>query len=163
MIDDNQFRALFASFATSVTVVTARGPDGRTAGFTGNAVSAVSANPPLLLVCVDKQSNTLPVIAESGAFVVNLLADGGEAASRAFASKSPHKFAGQRWVPAQAAGGAPVLVDVIAAYAACVVVRAIEAGDHLIVVARIEEMETFARSPLVYFQREYGFTSRVRR
>jgi flavin reductase (DIM6/NTAB) family NADH-FMN oxidoreductase RutF len=163
VVDDEQFRTLFASFTTGVSIVTALGVDGRPAGFTGNAVCAVSAQPPLLLVCVDKHSNTLPVIAESGTFVVNVLAEEGEAASRIFAGKAPDKFAGQRWVPARVAGGTPILVDVILAYAACVVVDTIEAGDHWIFIARIEEAETFPRSPLVYYQRGYGLTSRARR
>lgn len=163
MIDDDQFRALFASFATGVSVITARGEDGCLAGFTGNAVCAVSASPPLLLVCVGKNSNTLPVIIESRAFVVNLLAEGGEAVARMFAGKSPDKFTGQRWIPARAAGDAPILIDAILAYAACVVEQAIEAGDHLIFVARIVDTETFARFPLVYFQREYGFADRLPR
>src|SRR5256885_7232825 len=156
-------RTLFASFPTAVTIITAMDRTGRPVGFTGNAVCAVSAEPSLLLICVGNRSETLPAIMDSGAFVVNLLSEDAEEASRAFAGKSPDKFAGHRWVPSRVAGGAPILEDLALAYAECVVVKTIEAGDHWVFIAAIEGVEVFPGSPLVYFQRGYGLTSQARR
>ena len=60
-------------FATGVTVVTSVGADGEPVGTTANAVSSLSLDPPLLLVCFDLSSATLEAIRSHGAFVVNVL------------------------------------------------------------------------------------------
>ncbi len=150
-----RFRELFGSFPTSVSIVTTLDEHDQPAGFTCNAVSAVSMDPALLLVCVARTSRTLRAITRRGAFVLNLLADGGQGASEAFAGKSGSKFAGLRWVPSRVGGGLPVLVDVALAYAECVVEQEVEAGDHLVLIARVEAAEVFPRAPLLYYNRGY--------
>ncbi|PAU45696.1 flavin reductase family protein [Streptomyces albireticuli] len=149
-VDAARFRALFGSFPTAVTVVTATDANGRPRGLTCNAVSAVSVEPPLLLVCVHRNARTLAALRYSGAFVVNVLADGGQDTARVFADRSAHKFAGVEWVPSAHARGAPVLVDVALAHAECVVVRAVEAGDHWIFIGRVEHAESYPRPPVLY-------------
>ncbi|WP_035798953.1 flavin reductase family protein [Kitasatospora mediocidica] len=158
-INPERFREVFGSFPTSVSVVTALDGQGQPRGFTCNAVCAVSAEPPLLLVCVDRGAQTLPAIVASGAFVVNVLAasgDHGERTSRLFAGKEADKFAAVDWRPSAVAGGAPILADVALAYAECRVVDAVEAGDHWIFIARVEGAEVSAREPLLYFKRQYS-------
>src|SRR6266536_4037747 len=98
-VDIELFKNVIGSFPAGVTIVTARGADGVPRGLTSNAVCSVSANPPLLLVCVDKRSQTLPSIQTSGAFVVNFLVAGREELSNRFASKDPDKLAGVAWEP----------------------------------------------------------------
>ena len=68
------FRHAIGHFATGVTVVTSVGPDGEPLGTTANAVSSLSLDPPLILVCFDRASVTLDAIAAHGAFAVNVLA-----------------------------------------------------------------------------------------
>lgn len=154
-VDVTRFQELFGSFPTMVSIVTAVDADGRPRGLTCNAVSAVSARPPLLLVCVDKQSHTLDALLTSRAFVVNVLADGGQQAARVCAGRSERKFAGLRWMPSAVAGGAPVLVDAVLAYAECVVVQTVEAGDHWIFIGQVEGAEVLPRSPVLYHQGEF--------
>jgi flavin reductase (DIM6/NTAB) family NADH-FMN oxidoreductase RutF len=155
-VPEARFREIFAELPTAVAVVTAVGEDGIPRGLTCNAVCSVSMSPSLLLVCVDKRSQTLPAITEARAFVVNFLADDRAPVSDRFAGKAPDKFAGLRWVPAQGAGGAPVLTDAIAAAAECRVEAAIEAGDHWIFVGRVEDVVLAGRPALMYFRREYA-------
>ena len=69
-----EFRHAVGHFATGVTVVTSVGADGEPVGTTANAVSSVSLDPPLVLVCFDRSSLTLAAIRGHGAFVVNVLA-----------------------------------------------------------------------------------------
>ncbi|MBD0690536.1 flavin reductase family protein [Streptomyces sp. CBMA123] len=149
-VDAGGFRDLFGAFPTMVSIVTAIDAGGEPRGLTCNAVSAVSVEPPLLLVCVDRRSQTLDALHTAGAFVLNVLADGAQDVARTFAGRAEHKFAGQRWRPSVAAGGAPVLVDAVLAYAECVVVRSLEAGDHWIFVARVDGAETLPRTPVLY-------------
>ncbi|NGO70279.1 flavin reductase family protein [Streptomyces boncukensis] len=149
-VSAEQFRAVFGSFPTAVSIVTTVDPGGEPKGFTCNAVSAVSADPPLLLVCVDKRSRTLPALASSGAFVLHMLADGGQDNARLFASRAEQKFTGVRWRPSAVADGAPVLLDGVLARAECVVVQQVEAGDHWILIARVDGAAVPADTPVLY-------------
>jgi flavin reductase (DIM6/NTAB) family NADH-FMN oxidoreductase RutF len=154
-IDAHTFRQLFASLPSVVAIVTAAGNDGLPCGMTCNTVSAVSIDPPLLLVCVDRSAHTLGAITESGGFVVNVLAAGRSDVSRRFAQSRDDKFAALTFVASSHARGAPVLVDDIAASAECLVYDAIDAGDHRVILGRIERAELRDELPLTYFCREY--------
>src|SRR5580658_10118161 len=69
-----EFRHAVGHFATGVTVVTSVGPGGEPVGTTANAVSSLSLDPPMVLVCFDLSSQTLAAIRGHGAFTVNVLA-----------------------------------------------------------------------------------------
>ncbi len=56
------FRHAIGHFATGVTVVTSVGIDGQPVGTTANAVSSLSLDPPLILVCFDRSSQTLEAV-----------------------------------------------------------------------------------------------------
>src|SRR5881398_3450737 len=71
-VDTECLKAAFGSFATGITVVTAR-LDGHIHGMTANAFCSVSLDPPLVLVCVDKSARMHDFILHSGAFAVNIL------------------------------------------------------------------------------------------
>src|SRR3954468_7906069 len=86
MVDGARFRETMGRFATGVCIVTAFSEHGP-AGLTTNAVSSLSLDPPLLLVCFDNASRTLPVVREAGRFAVNVLRVGQEELATRFASK----------------------------------------------------------------------------
>jgi flavin reductase (DIM6/NTAB) family NADH-FMN oxidoreductase RutF len=155
-VDKATFFAIMAAFPTGVTVVTTLDEYGEPKGLTSNAVCSVSAEPPLLLVCVDKRSNTLPALRLSKKFVVNYLAAGRGELSNLFASKEPDKFVNVAWWPAH--NGMPWMHVDSLAYAECSTVQEIEAGDHIILLARVEDGQPPAPStrPLMYFRRTYG-------
>jgi flavin reductase (DIM6/NTAB) family NADH-FMN oxidoreductase RutF len=67
------FRNAIGHFATGVTVVTSIGADGQPVGTTANAVSSLSLDPPLILVCFDRSSATLAAVLSHRAFAVNVL------------------------------------------------------------------------------------------
>src|ERR1700751_5443533 len=69
-----EFREAMGHFATGVTVVTSVDADGEPVGTTANAVTSLSLDPPLVLVCFDRVSLTLSAVRSHGAFVVNILA-----------------------------------------------------------------------------------------
>ena len=83
-------------FATGVTLVTARDAAGRPAAATANAVTSLSLDPPLLLVCLARTSLTLGAIGASGRFAVNLLGAGHRDAARASTARSSCSTASSR-------------------------------------------------------------------
>jgi flavin reductase (DIM6/NTAB) family NADH-FMN oxidoreductase RutF len=155
-VDIDLFRAIVGSFPTGVTVVTTLAEDGTPRGLTSNAFSSISADPPLLMVSVDKRSNTLESLQSRKAFVVNFLAAGRADLSNKFASREPDKFAGINWVPSQHADGSPILAEDSIAYAECTTYQAIDAGDHWIFLGHIEGGSTSDGDPLTYFRRGYS-------
>src|SRR3954463_15593199 len=85
-LDPAAFRHVIGHFTTGVAVVTCQGPDGP-AGLTTNAVTSLSLDPLLLLVCFDNGSRTLEAVRRSQRFAVNVLAAGSEELATVFASK----------------------------------------------------------------------------
>jgi flavin reductase (DIM6/NTAB) family NADH-FMN oxidoreductase RutF len=155
-VDKATFFAIMGAFPTGVTIVTALDADGSPRGLTSNAVCSVSAEPPLLLVCVDKRSQTLPALQSTRRFVVNYLQAGRDALANLFASKEPDKFADVAWRPA--ANGMPLLHEDSLAWAECSVIQEIDAGDHIVFLGQVEDGQppVPASQPLMYFRRTYG-------
>lgn len=139
-------------FATGVTVVTTRLGD-QLHGLTANAVSSLSLDPPLVLVCVDLRSQTLGVLAESRVFAVNILSSEQEAVSRRFAQPGPKDFSDLAITTAVT--GSPILSDAIG-FVDCRVVDILRGGDHDIYVGQIEAGESREGQPLLYYAGKYA-------
>ncbi len=153
-ISADEFKQALSRWPSGVTIVTARSGD-RVHGMTVRAFTEVSLEPPLVLVCADKKSNTMPLIQAGGVFAVNVLAcDQHELANR-FASKKDEwrRFDGLE--TDVAVTGAPLLRGVVVNLD-CRVVAAHESGDHVIYVGQIEAMRHFDRAPLLYCRGAYG-------
>jgi flavin reductase (DIM6/NTAB) family NADH-FMN oxidoreductase RutF len=86
-LENSFFRQVMRRFATGVAVVTTCSHSGLI-GLIVNSFSSVSLDPPLLLVGIDLNSNTLPHFRQSGSFVVNIPSDQQEQLSRCFATSS---------------------------------------------------------------------------
>jgi len=150
------YRDIMACFPSGVAIVTASEADGKPRGLTLSAFCAVSLKPPLVLVCVDKTSNTLPALQAAGGFTVNFLAGGREHLAVLYASKVDEKFEGIAWRPPDLVEGGPILHEDSAAYAVCVTRQAIEAGDHWVFIGEVRAGEVIEnRLPLVYHRREF--------
>ncbi len=152
----DEFRKIMSAFPTGVAIVTTLAADGTPRGLTTNAVCSVSADPPLLLVCVDRESRTLPALLHSKRFVVNFVAEGRSELANLFASKAEDKFAGVAWQPGL--GGMPCLREDSLAYAECSTHGELEAGDHVVITGLVEagvapDPESI---PILYFRRSYG-------
>ena len=85
--DNARFRQVLGHFPTGVCVVAAM-HDGSPVGMAIGSFASVSLDPPLVLVCIEKSAHTLPWIAESGVFAVNVLADDQRELSNRFATAS---------------------------------------------------------------------------
>ena len=150
----DRFRDVAGRFATGVAVVTCDGPDGP-AGLTTNAITSLSLEPPLLLVCFDNDSRTLPAVREAGCFAVNVLREGQEELARVFASKrvAREKFESVTHVVEH---GVPVLDGAIA-WLACDLRELLPGGDHTIGIGEVTEMDADpAGRPLLWFAGGYA-------
>ena len=134
-MDPKAFRAALGSFATGVTVITTRASDGTPVGLTVNSFNSVSLDPPLLLVSIAKTSSNYATFAAAKGFAVNILAEGQKDVSNTFARPVEDRFATVKWQPGP--HGAPVLADV-SAWFDCSLHQMIEAGDHAILIGRVE-------------------------
>jgi 3-hydroxy-9,10-secoandrosta-1,3,5(10)-triene-9,17-dione monooxygenase reductase component len=153
-VDTRAFRDTLARFPTGVAVVTATGPHGP-AGLTTNAFSSLSLDPPLVIVCFDHGSRTLPVVREAGRFAVNFLRAGQEDLARLFAGKAPHpeKFAA---VTHTVEHGVPVL-DGALAWLVCDLEALHPGGDHDIGVGAVTALGDGPEGePLVFYGGSFG-------
>jgi flavin reductase (DIM6/NTAB) family NADH-FMN oxidoreductase RutF len=155
-VSREEFCAIMGAFPTGVAVVTTLDADGEPRGLTTNALCSVSAEPPLLLVCVDRESRTLPALQHSKRFVVNFLAERRVELARLFASKAEDKFATVTWEPGL--GGMPCLREDSLAYAECETEQELEAGDHVVLTGLVVGgMAPDPESvPILYFRRSYS-------
>ena len=157
-VDPARYREVIGSFATGVAIVTAHGDEGP-AGLTTNAVSSLSLDPLLLLVCFDNGSRTLPIVQAAGRFAVNVLRAGQEDLARVFASKrvAEEKFDAATHTVAH---GVPVLDDALA-WIACDLEALHPAGDHTIGIGRVTHMSAddgdgSSNDPLLFFRGGFG-------
>lgn len=145
-----------ASFPSGVVVVTAFGRDGLPRGLTVSAFCAVSLDPQLALVCIDKMSNTLPAVQHTRGFTANILAAGRESLARRMATKVPDKFEAIAWHKPESLIGGPILDADAAAYAVCRLTNTIEAGDHWVLIGEVTEGGHHEGvAPMVYSRRGY--------
>jgi flavin reductase (DIM6/NTAB) family NADH-FMN oxidoreductase RutF len=155
-IPSTRLRATMGHFATGVTVVSAEGPDGARFGSTANAVSSVSLQPPLVLVCLRRESLTLGALLDAGCFALNMLdEDQGSLANR-FARGST----GSVWSAVQSRRGitgAPLLDCALATIEAAVH-DVFNGGDHRIVLGRVLAVEHPEEhvAPLLFYRGSFS-------
>jgi flavin reductase (DIM6/NTAB) family NADH-FMN oxidoreductase RutF len=150
------FRHAMGHFVTGVTVITSIGADAQPVGTTANAVSSLSLDPPLVLVCFDLGSLTLQAVREHGAFAINMLAD----AQRHLSANFARRGLAAAWedVSHQAGlTGSPRLHGALAVVE-CTIEHELPGGDHVIIIGRVRDVTTGDAdvSPLVYWRGTYA-------
>jgi flavin reductase (DIM6/NTAB) family NADH-FMN oxidoreductase RutF len=151
-----ELREAMGHFATGVTVITSIDEDGQPVGTTANAVTSLSLDPPLVLVCFDLASSTLRVIRGHGAFVVNVLGHRQRHLSVNFA-RHGLTVAWDGIRHHHGPTGSPRLDGVIAVVE-CTVEHSLPGGDHEIIVGRVQHVETNGEgaAPLVFWRGRYA-------
>jgi 3-hydroxy-9,10-secoandrosta-1,3,5(10)-triene-9,17-dione monooxygenase reductase component len=151
-IDEGEFRAVLGHFASGVALVTGL-HDGHPAGLTCQSFFSLSLDPPLIAVAPGKSSTSWPRVSSTGSICVNVLGSDQEALARTFAKSGAEKFAGVGWSPA--GNGAPRLHGSLA-WIDCTIEESRETGDHYLVVARVEDIETGSGQPLLFYRGGFG-------
>ena len=151
--DPRTLRDALGCFATGVTVVTCLDRDGNPVGLTANSFTALSLDPPLLLVCVAKDAASAEPLAKAAHFAVNVLQTGQQPASITFSTRVEDRFGCTPWALGE--HGVPVLRDSLSVFE-CAHHAVHEGGDHLIVVGEVKKA-TFESGldPLLYFRGRY--------
>jgi flavin reductase (DIM6/NTAB) family NADH-FMN oxidoreductase RutF len=151
-VDHDTFRRVMGRFASGVTIITTRHA-GIDYGLTATAVSSLSLDPPMLLICVNRTANTRQAIAAAQRFAVNILQEHqGELAHR-FARSDPDKF--QDIHVLRGEHGLPLFPDALATIE-CQATEEIPAGTHSIFLARVEGVRMTDGWPLTYFRGKMG-------
>lgn len=149
------FKDVMARWATGVTITTTC-QSGSPAGMTVSSFTRVSAQPPLILVCVNQHANTHAALVESGYFAVNFLSADQQEWGLRFAALQPalsDRFAGITWSTAQT--GAPILPGVIG-WLDCLLQDIFPGGDHTIFVGEVVACGCGnARAPLLHYSRDW--------
>ena len=150
--DGRDLRRAFGNFATGVTVVTTLDAEGKPCGFTANSFTSVSIDPPLLLVSIAKTAFGCDVFTASRGFAVNILGRSQRELSNRFAAAGTDKFANLDWHQAQ--NGSPIIDDVVAWFD-CSHHEQVDAGDHIILIGRVQRYAYNTDTPLGFCRGAY--------
>ncbi|MCS6946396.1 MAG: flavin reductase family protein [Steroidobacteraceae bacterium] len=152
-LSGEELRRIFGSFATGVTIVTGVHPDGRPVGVTANSFSSVSLTPPLVLWCLAHSSTSLQAFSVDAPFAVHVLRREQTEIALHFSRSSPQKIVPTSdWLrnpEPPTIAGALARID-------CRVVQLIDAGDHRIVLGRVERAARAAGEPLLFYAGRFG-------
>lgn len=150
-----ELRSAMSRFATGVTIISSQGPGGNPVGTTATAVSSLSLDPPLVLICLAHSSATLGAVRKHGAFGVNILASHQQELSDACARPSDSQI----WesITHRAGTTGTPRLDEALAHLECVVEHHLPGGDHEIVVGRVIDVElgSEGREPLLHYRGAY--------
>lgn len=152
-IDSRALRNALGQFATGVTVITAAPPDCAPFGMTVNSFSAVSLEPPLVLWCLQKNSECFAAFAQCTHYAVNVLQHDQQALSDRYAKKGEHALQSADYRTGRS--GVPILKGCMANFE-CAIDARHDGGDHIILLGRVLVMDSLPeRKPLVFFAGRY--------
>lgn len=151
-LDPLELRRVFGRFATGVTVITSRTPDGIRLGVTANSFNTVSLTPPIVLWSLSAQSPSLAGYRAAGRFVVNVLALDQLTLSQRFSRPAPDRFAGVD--VRDSPDGQPVLAGCSASIE-CRVLSDQRVGDHVLFLGQVERFTHRAAAPLLFCGGQY--------
>ncbi|MBU9584067.1 flavin reductase [Burkholderia multivorans] len=151
-INIRELRDAFGAFMTGVTIVTTARDDGQPLGFTANSFSSVSLDPALLLVSIAKTSSNFQTFSTAGHFAINILAEGQTELSNRFARPSENRFANVGW---HLSAHRNPLIDDVSAWFDCTTHEVIDAGDHAIIIGKVEAFHSAGYAGLGYYRGGY--------
>src|ERR671922_2577532 len=154
-VDAEQFKAGMRALAGAVNIITSANA-GHRYGMTATAVCSASAQPPTVLVCINKLATTHGAVAKSKVFCVNVLRSEDWELSTAFsgAQAGEGRFKSRNWT--RLTTGSPVLIDALVSFD-CRVVKSLAHGTHTIFLGQVEQMVIGQKGkPLLYSEGQYA-------
>jgi len=155
-VSADEFKNVMSKVASTVTVVTAPGDEGPV-GLTATAFISVSAEPAIVLVCIDKSTASLVSMLDADGFTVNLMPEGTEDEAMLFATHGADKFGSSEWSESQIVEAGPVLSSSYARLE-CRTINRTEMGDHWVIYGEVNAAEITdpASAPLVWLGRGFA-------
>lgn len=148
------YKQLMGSYPTGVTVITTNNEKGVPVGLTVNSFASVSLDPMLILWSIDRGASSLEDFKLSKGFAVHILAADQKQLCIDFSTKGADRFGKNEWELSEL--NLPVLKDVYGVLQ-CETHRQIEAGDHIIMIGAVKDIQLFAdKEPMLYFRRQLG-------
>ena len=151
--DSKDFRRALGNFATGVTIITTRAPDGTNVGVTASSFNSLSMDPPLILWSSIKDTPSCKIFETATHFAVNILASDQMDMSNHFARQQEDKFANVEWE--EGIGGSPIFPNCAGRFQ-CESYDKLDGGDHWIFVGRVLSVDDYGRSPLCFHQGSYS-------
>lgn len=148
-MDERLFRDAMGHFATGITVITLKTLD-KPAGMTVNAFMSISLNPKLIAVSIDKSATMYDQLNEANKFGVSILKKEQRELSMIFARQKE----ATNEIVYNELDGVPVLRDSLVTLS-CQVHNKVMAGDHLIYIAEVTDMEMADGEPTIFFGGQY--------
>ena len=152
-VTPDEFRSVLGRFPSGVTVVTTKGGNGSDEGMTVSAFCSVSLDPPLVLICIEKNASAYAALTTASGFVVNVLSAAQEQIARRFAIVDIDRFEGVGYSRSQ--NGFAVLDDVLGVIE-CATLAKHDAGDHTIIVGEVDAARALSGTPLLYYRGGYA-------
>lgn len=155
--DAMEFRKALGSFATGVTIITARAADGAPIGLTANSFNSVSLDPPLVLWSLANNAMSFEAFRAAKHWAVHVLGSDQEDLSGRFARRGEDKFAG---LDVEAGEGGVPLLRGCAARFECRTASQYQGGDHLIFIGEVLRFDRGEAAPLVFHGGKYAHATR---
>ncbi len=156
-VDTVAYKQTLSKWASGVTVITTKLPDGTLYGMTASSFSSLSLDPLLVLVCIGKRLNTHQYITESGIFAINILSTAHIEWGKRFAGMIAgveDRFAGISYHTEVT--GSPILPGTLG-WLDCHVAHEYDGGDHTIFVGSVTAVgNQDTGEPLLYYNRHWG-------
>jgi flavin reductase (DIM6/NTAB) family NADH-FMN oxidoreductase RutF len=152
VIDPRRLRRVFGAFPSGVTAIAAL-VDGRPVGIAASSFTPVSLEPPLVSLCVAHTSTTWPTLGKAARLGVSVLSAEQEHACGQLSAREGDRFAGLAW---RATADGAVLLERASAWMDCTIDQQIRAGDHDIIVLRIQELDAdHDVAPLIFHASQF--------
>lgn len=149
----NLFKEAMSNYPTGVNVVTAVDENDEPIGLTVNSFASVSLDPLLVLWSIDNTVSTFDKFMKTDQFAVNILANNQTDIASTFAGSEEDRFTKCEWHLSDE--NLPIISDVMASLQ-CKVFKKVEAGDHVILIGEVFNIEVQDKAPLLYHKRKLG-------
>jgi len=151
-VTSEEFRRACGRFASGVTIASVLDAGGAPHGLTVSSFTAVSLDPPLILICLGHEVSAIEHFRTAKYFGVNVLAEDQRAFSDRFARKGRDRFDGLEWQSGKT--GVPILAGALAAME-CAVHQRFTSGDHDIFVGEMVNAQVADGQPLIHYASRY--------